>query len=148
MLEMSLLQPQTPGMVVLGMLDAWMSSLTYPKQLLPSCSCKHCFCQHKGTSHCLRQGVSLGAQSSMDLDHCVISVPCPAGAVGTRDSTLYDEYGSQDFVGAIDDLRIWRTARSGDQIVQVRIPILPVAGFCTPKAAAHCADARAIALPC
>ena len=43
---------------------------------------------------------------------------CAAGAAGKLDSTR--EYGVQDFFGQIDELRIWRTVRSEDQIRQVR----------------------------
>ena len=35
---------------------------------------------------------------------------------------LSQEYGSQDFFGVIDELRIWRTVRTEDDIKQVRAP--------------------------
>lgn len=44
-----------------------------------------------------------------------------AGASGKLDPILSQEYGSQDFFGVIDELRIWRTVRSEDQIKQVRL---------------------------
>ena len=47
---------------------------------------------------------------------CFDSDPLAAG----RTSTQRDlEFGTQDFVGAIDDLRIWRTVRSQAQLQQV-----------------------------
>jgi hypothetical protein len=45
-----------------------------------------------------------------------------AGASGKLDSIK--EYGAQDFFGQIDELRIWRTARTQDQIRQVGLPAL------------------------
>lgn len=35
---------------------------------------------------------------------------------------LSQEYGSQDFFGVIDELRIWGTVRKEDEIKQVRAP--------------------------
>ena len=43
-----------------------------------------------------------------------------AGASGKLDRMRDQEYGAQDFYGAIDELRIWRTVRTQDQIKQVR----------------------------
>lgn len=40
-----------------------------------------------------------------------------AGAQGPLDNSW--EHGSQDFNGVIDEVRIWRTARSADQIFEV-----------------------------
>lgn len=42
-----------------------------------------------------------------------------AGSVGKLDYST-QEYGPQDFFGAIDELRIWRTVRTEDQIKRVR----------------------------
>ena len=39
---------------------------------------------------------------------------------------LSQEYGSQDFFGVIDELRIWRTVRKEDEIKQARAPEQPV----------------------
>lgn len=55
------------------------------------------------------------------------SPPCwdgHAGASGKLDPITSQEYGSQDFFGVIDELRIWRTVRSEEQIQQVAL-ILP-----------------------
>lgn len=41
-----------------------------------------------------------------------------AGAVGNIDY-YSQEYGSQDFFGLIDEMRIWRTVRTEEQIKQV-----------------------------
>ncbi len=43
-----------------------------------------------------------------------------AGASGKLDRMRDQEYGAQDFYGAIDELRVWRTVRTQDQIKQVR----------------------------
>ena len=44
-----------------------------------------------------------------------------AGASGKLDPVK--EYGAQDFFGQIDELRIWRTARTQDQIRQVGLTL-------------------------
>lgn len=41
-----------------------------------------------------------------------------AGANGKLDPLKDQEYGAQDFFGAIDELRVWRTVRTQDQIKQ------------------------------
>ena len=41
-----------------------------------------------------------------------------AGAAGKVDFRS-QEYGAQDFFGALDEMRIWRTVRTEDQINQV-----------------------------
>lgn len=43
---------------------------------------------------------------------------CCAGASGKLDRIRDQEYGAQDFYGAIDELRVWRTVRTQDQIKQ------------------------------
>ena len=52
---------------------------------------------------------------------CVV----PAGASGKLDPIMSQEYGSQDFFGVIDELRIWRTVRNEDQIKQARFTLCP-----------------------
>lgn len=47
---------------------------------------------------------------------CFDSAPEAAGDVQQRYQL---EYGAQDFTGVIDELRIWKTVRSQDQIRQV-----------------------------
>ena len=47
---------------------------------------------------------------------CFDSAPGAAGDVQHRYQL---EYGAQDFTGVIDELRIWKTVRSQDQIRQV-----------------------------
>ncbi len=42
-----------------------------------------------------------------------------AGASGKLDPITSQEYGSQDFFGVIDELRIWRTVRTEEQIREV-----------------------------
>ncbi|KAK9918751.1 hypothetical protein WJX75_006574 [Coccomyxa subellipsoidea] len=46
---------------------------------------------------------------------CFDSAP---GASGKLDRIRDQEYGAQDFYGAIDELRVWRTVRTQDQIKQ------------------------------
>ncbi|BDA49076.1 probable Sushi, von Willebrand factor type A, EGF and pentraxin pentraxin domain-containing protein at C-terminar half [Coccomyxa sp. Obi] len=46
---------------------------------------------------------------------CFDSAP---GASGKLDPLKDQEYGAQDFFGAIDELRVWRTVRTQDQIKQ------------------------------
>ncbi len=48
-----------------------------------------------------------------------------AGASGKLDPIMSQEYGSQDFFGVIDELRIWSTVRSEDQIKQARFTLCP-----------------------
>ena len=43
-----------------------------------------------------------------------------AGAAGGVQSRSQIEYGAQDFIGVIDEIRIWRTVRTQTQIEQVR----------------------------
>lgn len=50
----------------------------------------------------------------------------PAGASGKLDPIMSQEYGSQDFFGVIDELRIWRTVRNEDQIKQARFTLCPI----------------------
>ena len=45
-----------------------------------------------------------------------------AGASGKLDPITSQEYGSQDFFGVIDELRIWRTVRTEEQIREVGVP--------------------------
>ena len=47
---------------------------------------------------------------------CFDSAPGAAGDVQQRYQL---EYGAQDFTGVIDELRIWKTVRSQEQIQQV-----------------------------
>ena len=44
-----------------------------------------------------------------------------AGASGKLDPITSQEYGSQDFFGVIDELRIWRTVRTEEQIREVSL---------------------------
>ena len=46
-----------------------------------------------------------------------------AGASGKLDPMISQEYGSQDFFGVIDELRIWRTVRTEEQIQQVALSL-------------------------
>lgn len=63
----------------------------------------------------------------MDKDCFPVRKLCPiliiplfcAGATGKLDKLQSQEYGSQDFFGVIDEMRIWRTVRTEDQIKQV-----------------------------
>lgn len=48
-----------------------------------------------------------------------------AGASGKLDPIMSQEYGSQDFFGVIDELRIWRSVRNEDQIKQARFTLCP-----------------------
>jgi len=41
------------------------------------------------------------------------------GGAGDVQQRYQLEYGAQDFTGVIDELRIWKTVRSQDQIQQV-----------------------------
>jgi len=47
-----------------------------------------------------------------------------AGATGSLDHNLYREYGPQDFFGVMDEMRMWKTVRTQQQIIDVR-PHLP-----------------------
>ena len=42
-----------------------------------------------------------------------------AGATGKVDTNSYREYGPQDFFGVMDEMRIWKTVRTQQQIVDV-----------------------------
>lgn len=42
-----------------------------------------------------------------------------AGAAGHTEHTYQLEYGTQDFTGVMDEIRIWSTVRSQSQIQQV-----------------------------
>ena len=42
-----------------------------------------------------------------------------AGATGKVDTNSYREYGPQDFFGVMDEMRIWRTVRTQQEIIDV-----------------------------
>lgn len=42
-----------------------------------------------------------------------------AGSSGKVDTNSYREYGPQDFFGVMDEMRIWKTVRTQEQIVEV-----------------------------
>ena len=44
-----------------------------------------------------------------------------AGATGKVDTNSYREYGPQDFFGVMDEMRIWKTVRTQQQIVDVSL---------------------------
>lgn len=43
-----------------------------------------------------------------------------SGSTGKVDTNSYREYGPQDFFGVMDEMRIWKTVRSREQIRAVR----------------------------
>jgi hypothetical protein len=45
-----------------------------------------------------------------------------AGSTGKVDHNLYREYGPQDFFGVMYEMRIWKSVRTQQQIIDVSAP--------------------------